>query len=64
MRVDWKLKQGPRAPNEDDDGWTAGRTYAGNAGVAYAVRAWLPNDSQEAAWAARQLFDSADLAYL
>lgn len=52
-------------PDEDDEGWTAGRTYAGNAAAAaaYAVRTWLTNDSQEAAWAARQLFDAADLAY-
>lgn len=49
-------------PDEDDEGWTAGRTYAGNA-AAYAVQTWLTNDPQEAAWAARQLFDAADLAY-
>ena len=52
-------------PDEDDDGWTAGRTYAGNAAAAaaYALRTWLTNDPQEAAWAARQLLDAADLAY-
>lgn len=52
-------------PDEDDEGWTAGRTYAGNAAAAaaYAVRTWLSNDSQEAAWAARQVFEAADLAY-
>ena len=52
-------------PDEDDEGWTAGRTYAGNAAsaAAYAVRTWLTNEPQEAAWAARQLFDAADLAY-
>ncbi|MGX9899078.1 DUF416 family protein [Arthrobacter sp. SA17] len=52
-------------PDEDDEGWTAGRTYAGNAAAAaaYALRTWLTNDPQEAAWAARQLFDAADLAY-
>ena len=52
-------------PDEDDEGWTAGRTYAGNAAAAaaYTLRTWLTNDPQEAAWAARQLFDAADLAY-
>jgi len=52
-------------PDEDDEGWTAGRAYAGNAAAAaaYALRTWLTNDPQEAAWAARQLFDAADLAY-
>jgi hypothetical protein len=52
-------------PDEDDEGWTAGRTYAGNAAAAaaYALRAWGTNDPQEAVWAARQLFDAADLAY-
>ena len=52
-------------PDEDDEGWTAARAYAGNAAAAaaYAVRTWLTNDSQEAAWAARQLLDAADLAY-
>lgn len=50
-------------PDEDDDGWTAGRTYAGNAAAAaaYTLRTWLTNAPQEAAWAARQLFDVADL---
>jgi hypothetical protein len=52
-------------PDEDEEGWTACRTFAGNAAAAaaYAVRTWLTNDPQEAAWAARQLFDAADLAY-
>lgn len=52
-------------PDEDDEGWTAGRAYAGNAAAAaaYALRAWLTDDPQEAVWAARQLFDAADLAY-
>ncbi|WP_284982866.1 DUF416 family protein [Arthrobacter sp. efr-133-TYG-118] len=52
-------------PDEDDDGWTAGRSYAGNAAAAagYAIRTWRTNDPQHAAWAARQIFDAADLAY-
>lgn len=52
-------------PDEDDEGWTASRAYAGNAAAAaaYALRAWLTDDPQEAVWAARQLFDAADLAY-
>jgi hypothetical protein len=52
-------------PDEDDEGWTAGRAYASNAAAAaaYALRTWLTNDPQEAAWAARQLLDAADLVY-
>ncbi|UKA56922.1 DUF416 family protein [Arthrobacter sp. FW306-2-2C-D06B] len=52
-------------PDEDDEGWTAGRSYAGNAAAAagYAIRTWRTNDPQHAAWAARQIFDAADLAY-
>jgi hypothetical protein len=52
-------------PDEDDEGWTAGRSYAGNAAAAagYAIRTWRTNDPQHAAWAARQMFDAADLAY-
>ncbi|MEV7606079.1 DUF416 family protein [Paenarthrobacter sp. NPDC089322] len=52
-------------PDEDDEGWRAGRAYASNAATAasYALRTWLTNDPQEAAWAARQLFDVADLVY-
>lgn len=52
-------------PDEDNEGWTAGRAYAGNAAAAaaYALRAWLTDDPQEAVWAARQLFDAAELAY-
>lgn len=52
-------------PDEDDDGWTACRSYAGNAAAAacYALRTWLTDDPQQAAWAARQMFDAADLAY-
>ena len=51
--------------DEDDEGWTAGRAYAGNAAAAaaYALRTWFTNDPQEAVWAARQLYDAADLAY-
>lgn len=52
-------------PDEDDEGWTADRAYAGNAAAAacYALRTWLTDDPQESTWAARQLFDAADLAY-
>jgi hypothetical protein len=51
--------------DEDDDSWTASAGYAGNAAAAacYALRTWLTNDPQQAAWAARQIFDAADLAY-
>ncbi len=53
-------------PDEDDEGWTAGAGYAGNAAAAagYAIRTWRTNNPQHAAWAARQIFDAANLAYL
>lgn len=49
----------------DDSGeWVFEMGYAQNsaAAVAYAVRAQLTGDSQEAAWAARQIFEVADYA--
>lgn len=52
-------------PDEDDEGWTASAGYAGNAAAAacYALRTWLTNDPQQAAWAAQKIFEAADLAY-
>jgi len=49
----------------DDEGeWSTQTAYAQNAAAcsAYAVRAWLTDDPQEAAWAARQLYEAADHA--
>jgi len=48
-------------PFEDED-WTIEAGYAQNAiaAIAYAARAWLSDDPQEAVWAARQLYEAAD----
>ena len=50
-------------PAEDDD-WVEASTYAQNAAaaVAYALRTRLTDHPQEAAWAARQVYDAADHA--
>ena len=49
----------------DDDRWTFESGYAQNAAAAaaYAIRTWLTNDPQEAAWTARQVYDAADYAF-
>lgn len=51
-------------PDDDAPGWVPERAYGQNgaAAVAYAVDAWLTDDPQEAAWAARQVFDAAEYA--
>jgi hypothetical protein len=51
-------------PDEEDDGWVDESAYGQNgaAAVAYALRTHLGGDPQEAAWAARQLYDAADYA--
>ena len=50
----------------DNDGWLVETGCAQNAATAaaYAVRAWLTNDPQEAAWAGRQVYELADYAVL
>lgn len=51
-------------PDDEDDSWVLETGYAQSAAaaVAYAVRSWLTGDPQEAAWAARQLYEAADYA--
>ena len=51
------------APDEDDDPWVFESGYAQNASssTAYAVEVWLDGDLQRAAWAARQVWEAADL---
>jgi Protein of unknown function (DUF416) len=51
-------------PDEEDPAWVWESGYAQNAAasVAYAVRTWLTDDPQEAAWAARQVYEAADYA--
>lgn len=50
----------------DEDGWTLEAGYAQNAAAAaaYAIRTWLTDNPQEAAWAARQVYELADYAVL
>ncbi len=50
----------------DDDGWTREMGYGQNAAAAaaYAIRTWLTDDPQEAAWAALQVYELADYAVL
>ena len=50
----------------DGDGWTLETGYGQNAAAAaaYAIRTWLTDDAQEAAWAARQVYELADYAEL
>jgi hypothetical protein len=49
-------------PHDDDDDWVFASAYAQNAAaaVAYALRTWLADSAQEAAWAARQVYEAAD----
>lgn len=51
-------------PDDEDDDWIFESGYAQNAAAsaAYAVRSWLTSDPQEAAWAARQVYEAADYA--
>ena len=50
----------------DQDGWTREMGYGQNsaAAAAYAIRTWLTDDPQEAAWAARQVYELADYVVL
>ncbi len=49
-------------PHDDDDDWSVWSPFAQNAAaaVAYALRTLLSGDSQNAVWAARQLYEAAD----
>ena len=51
-------------PDEDDECWVDEFAYGQNgaAAVAYALRTALTSDPQEAAWAARQVYEAADFA--
>lgn len=50
-------------PSDEDD-WVFEMGYGQNAAAAvvYAIRTWMSGDAQEAAWAARQVYEAADLA--
>jgi len=52
-----------QVPKEDAD-WILETGYAQNATAcaSYAVRTWLTDDAQEAAWASRQVYELADYA--
>jgi len=49
-------------PSDGDENWSPLSPLAQNAAAstAYAIRAWLTGDSQEAVWAARQLYEAGD----
>lgn len=49
-------------PHDDDADWSVWSPFAQNgaASVAYALRAWLSGDSQDAVRAARQVYEAAD----
>ena len=49
---------------DSEDNWTLEAGYAQNAAaaVAYAARTWIHDSSQDAAWAALQVYETADLA--
>jgi len=51
------------APDEDDDPWVFESGYAQNASSStiYAVQVWLEGEAQRAEWAARQVWEAADL---
>ena len=51
-------------PPSDDEEWVLEVGYGQNAAfaVAYAIRTWLTDDPQEAAWAARQVYEVAEYA--
>jgi hypothetical protein len=50
----------------DEDGWSVEMGYGQHAAAsaAYAIRTWLTDDPQEAAWGARQVYEVADFAFL
>lgn len=54
------------APSDDGDDWflEVGYGQYAAAAAAYAIRTWLTDDPQEAAWAARQVYEVADYAFL
>jgi uncharacterized protein YjaG (DUF416 family) len=60
----WQEVAEALVPDEDDEGWVEDAAYGQNAAaaVAYALRTRLTDDPQEAAWAARQIYDAADYA--
>lgn len=49
----------------DDEEWSFDMGYAQNgaAALAYAIRTWLSDDAQEAAWAARQVHEAAEYSF-
>ena len=60
----WQVVAEGLVPDEDDESWVDEFAYGQNgaAAVAYALRTALTSDPQEAAWAARQVYEAADFA--
>lgn len=50
----------------DDEPWVVDMGYAQNAAaaLAYAIRTSLSDDSQEAVWAARQVYEAAEYSFM
>jgi hypothetical protein len=59
----WRERVEGLVPDDDDEALFPGSAVAQNAvaGVAYALRAWETADPQESVWAARQLYEAADV---
>jgi hypothetical protein len=60
----WQVVAEGLVPDEDDEAWVDEYAYGQNgaAAVAYALRTALTGEPQEAAWAARQVYEAADFA--
>lgn len=60
----WESVTYDLVPREEDPGWVDMTPLGENAAtaVAYAVRTWSADDAQEAAWAARHVYEAADYA--
>lgn len=60
----WQIVAEGLVPDEDDESWVDEYAYGQNgaAAVAYALRTALTGEPQEAAWAARQVYEAADFA--
>lgn len=60
----WESVTYDLVPQEEDPGWADVTPLGENAAtaVAYALRTWSADDPQEAAWAARHVYEAADYA--
>lgn len=65
-KVNAVVDQAERLVPDSEDGWSLEAGFAQNAAaaVAYAARTWCHDSSEDAAWAALQVYQTADLATL